>query len=287
MLPLERGCSRSCSSRSRCWAIQQLPKSWLRALVRGDSMVSIRWGCRSRSPGLHADVPSRSPCDPWKTVQSSLNTPQHSIALRGKNDILINNHARLQRGVTIVQAVNHVLAIHYPCTVRLIVVDDGSTDETVPTAGPVHRPGRRGVRGGGRCTGWRFVVEELTAIVARPHLADPAETAALRGPKKRQDRPRRCPVAAHAAVGGRVAGVGDPAGAFAGGGRRCSSGVAAMGSRVSTGWSTSLGPPASRRCTCPRTGHCETGKTRRLLVVILRLTATPHSAQLRGQNTHR
>lgn len=35
------------------------------------------------------------------------------------------------------------------------------------------------------CTGWRYVVEELRAAGARPHLADPAETANLRGPKKR------------------------------------------------------------------------------------------------------
>jgi hypothetical protein len=35
------------------------------------------------------------------------------------------------------------------------------------------------------CTGRRFVVEELTAVGARAHLADPAETAALRGRKKR------------------------------------------------------------------------------------------------------
>jgi len=35
------------------------------------------------------------------------------------------------------------------------------------------------------CTGWRFVVEELTAAGVRAHLADPAETAGLRGPKKR------------------------------------------------------------------------------------------------------
>jgi transposase len=35
------------------------------------------------------------------------------------------------------------------------------------------------------CTGWRFVVEELTAAGATAHLADPAETAALRGRKKR------------------------------------------------------------------------------------------------------
>jgi transposase len=34
-------------------------------------------------------------------------------------------------------------------------------------------------------TGWRFVVEELRAIDARVHLAEPAETAARRGTKKR------------------------------------------------------------------------------------------------------
>jgi transposase len=34
-------------------------------------------------------------------------------------------------------------------------------------------------------TGWRFVVEELHAIGAEVHLAEPAETAARRGPKKR------------------------------------------------------------------------------------------------------
>ena len=35
------------------------------------------------------------------------------------------------------------------------------------------------------CTGWRYVVEELTAAGAVAHLADPAETAGLRGPEKR------------------------------------------------------------------------------------------------------
>jgi transposase len=35
------------------------------------------------------------------------------------------------------------------------------------------------------CTGWRYVVEELAAAGATAHLADPAETAGLRGPKKR------------------------------------------------------------------------------------------------------
>jgi transposase len=34
-------------------------------------------------------------------------------------------------------------------------------------------------------TGWRFVVEELRAIGAEVHLAEPAETAARRGNKKR------------------------------------------------------------------------------------------------------
>src|SRR4051812_42539451 len=34
-------------------------------------------------------------------------------------------------------------------------------------------------------TGWRFVVEELRRIGAAAHLAEPAETGGLRGPKKR------------------------------------------------------------------------------------------------------
>ena len=34
-------------------------------------------------------------------------------------------------------------------------------------------------------TGWRFVCEELQAIGAQVHLAEPAETSALRGNKKR------------------------------------------------------------------------------------------------------
>lgn len=35
------------------------------------------------------------------------------------------------------------------------------------------------------CTGWPYVVEELRAAGIGAHLGDPAETAALRGPKKR------------------------------------------------------------------------------------------------------
>ena len=34
-------------------------------------------------------------------------------------------------------------------------------------------------------TGWRFVVEELQAVGAEAHLAEPAETSALRGNKQR------------------------------------------------------------------------------------------------------
>ena len=35
------------------------------------------------------------------------------------------------------------------------------------------------------CTGWRFVVEELCRAGIQAHLAEPAETAAARGPKQR------------------------------------------------------------------------------------------------------
>jgi hypothetical protein len=35
------------------------------------------------------------------------------------------------------------------------------------------------------CTGWRYVAEEMRAAGVTPHLAEPAETAALRGRKRR------------------------------------------------------------------------------------------------------
>lgn len=35
------------------------------------------------------------------------------------------------------------------------------------------------------CTGWRFVVEELSRAGIEPHVVEPADTAALRGPKRR------------------------------------------------------------------------------------------------------
>src|SRR5205823_11027876 len=60
---------------------------------------------------------------------------------------------------------------------------------------PAHRAGVRQFLGrfGGQelevaleaTTGWRFVVEELHRVGARVHLAEPAETSALRGNKKR------------------------------------------------------------------------------------------------------
>jgi transposase len=40
-------------------------------------------------------------------------------------------------------------------------------------------------------TGWRFMVEELQAVGARVRLAEPAETSALRGPKKRAKTDRQ------------------------------------------------------------------------------------------------
>jgi len=39
-------------------------------------------------------------------------------------------------------------------------------------------------------TGWRFLVEELRAVGAVVHLAEPAETAALRGNKRRAETDR-------------------------------------------------------------------------------------------------
>ena len=35
------------------------------------------------------------------------------------------------------------------------------------------------------CTGWRFVVEELQRAGIEAHLAEPADTSAARGPKRR------------------------------------------------------------------------------------------------------
>jgi transposase len=40
-------------------------------------------------------------------------------------------------------------------------------------------------------TGWRFICEELEAVGAEVHLAEPAETSALRGPKRRAKSDRQ------------------------------------------------------------------------------------------------
>jgi hypothetical protein len=52
-------------------------------------------------------------------------------------------------------------------------------------------------------TGWRFVAEELERVGARVHLAEPAETAARRGPKRRRI-PTGWTPATTRAVAGRV-----------------------------------------------------------------------------------
>jgi transposase len=46
----------------------------------------------------------------------------------------------------------------------------------------IERPARFAVEA---CTGWRFVIEELAAAGIEAHLAEPADTAAARGPKHR------------------------------------------------------------------------------------------------------
>src|SRR5207245_11552823 len=60
-------------------------------------------------------------------------------------------------------------------------------------------------------TGWRFVVEELRRVGATVHLAEPAETAALRGNKKRAKNDRADARHAPAVDGRQAARVVDPA----------------------------------------------------------------------------
>ena len=50
------------------------------------------------------------------------------------------------------------------------------------------------------CTGWRYVAGELAAAGIAVHLAEPADTAAARGRKRRaKTGPDRCPAPAAAA----------------------------------------------------------------------------------------
>ena len=53
-----------------------------------------------------------------------------------------------------------------------------------------HCPDGNGEFGLEGCTGWRYVSEELLAAGAGVHMGDPAEVAALRGPKKRAQTDR-------------------------------------------------------------------------------------------------
>ena len=104
-----------------------------------------------------------------------------------------------------------------------ITADWLDTDTGEVSRARVARADRAGVRRflercGGRelevapeaTTGWRFVVEELRRVGATVHLAEPAETAARRGNKKRAKNDRAdarhlrelvMPVERHVAVG--------------------------------------------------------------------------------------
>lgn len=76
------------------------------------------------------------------------------------------------------------------------------------------QPGTFAVEG---CTGWRFVVEELERAGMTAHLAEPADTAALRGPKRRAKTDGLdCPVPPGVAGRGSAAGVMDSSHARAG-----------------------------------------------------------------------
>ena len=67
------------------------------------------------------------------------------------------------------------------------------------------------------CTGWRYVTEELAAAGVIPHLAEPADTAALRGRKRHAKTDKTDSLARAGAPGRRgPAGVLDPAGPRAG-----------------------------------------------------------------------
>ncbi len=65
------------------------------------------------------------------------------------------------------------------------------------------------------CTGWLFVCEALAAAGAVPHLAEPVETSARRGNKRRAKTDRGRTLAQGAALRGQAARGVDPAGARA------------------------------------------------------------------------
>jgi transposase len=83
-------------------------------------------------------------------------------------------------------------------TAEWVDTDTGEVSRARVT--PAHRAGVRSFFAGFRgselevaleaTTGWRFVVEELHRVGAKAHLAEPAETAARRGTKKRAKNDR-------------------------------------------------------------------------------------------------
>src|SRR4051794_27140020 len=102
-------------------------------------------------------------------------------------------------------------------------------------------------------TGWRFVVEELHAIGAAAHLAEPAETAARRGNKKRAKTDRGD--ARHLRellMIGRL-----PERGF----RPVTCSICAPGSACATRWSISAvsGSSASKRCSITTDSRSEMG----------------------------
>jgi hypothetical protein len=77
------------------------------------------------------------------------------------------------------------------------------------------------------CTGWRYVAEELLAAGIEPHLAEPADTAALRGRKRHA---KTDPLTDHLGVFSQLAG-------------RVVMGVATVaGHERRRGWPTRSGP---------------------------------------------
>jgi hypothetical protein len=140
------------------------------------------------------------------------------------------------------------------------------------------------------CTGWRFVPEELHRAGVAVHLAEPADTAMLRGKKKRaiRGRPGRRPPSARAAGPGPGARVVGATRACAGGrgvgpavrgvdGRATPVAAAhptnGVGAAAGPGWRAGPGPPACRGVGGLASEHAQLVTEHRdldVLVVVLR-----------------
>src|SRR5215469_2645793 len=99
-------------------------------ISEGD-IVSIT--CRdnggSKASGWHAWPPT------WP--ERSIATMPGLTGVRPKLSILMCAFNEQQR---IAQAINEILTTWYPCEIELIVVDDGSTDDTATVVEKVHDP---------------------------------------------------------------------------------------------------------------------------------------------------